>query len=777
MIGYNGLFLGNNFFVEEDPLNAYTLTHGNAKGNGWRPDVGYGMSFFQGDPGTIHPWGLWSLWERVFQTKYLSYNLSIIILLILASLSVYLFLCRISPALNKSTIIFAVLSPLIAFSPAQHEFYFNRHWITLAIGTPLILILLHSYFKAPRIVHLFQASFIFWFVWFLGSFVSFFQLFILCLFFSVLYYAYYHPIAKDYLKNIAFLCLAVSISLILLGAWCFYPIFLELKTVDYIRDPIYKIPSNELFLGVKELWLQILQKLHAGWLPDDIAFLSLPETLQKFGLRTISWENCFASFPLIFLFFLSKKSFSFWEYILFWLIVIFYSHSLLMTLSPFYYNFLCKYIFGYPLIKFQPVYHCFQLGMLALFLSRYKSYLFYNKNWSSYLRSTLAVIISSAYISLVFFSIAIYFIPSTMKGVFADVDLLQLRKSVNFSIIAFYLSSAFIIGIFVKDKWLHNLLGKYPTLIAILFLMNGILLSWSVYPLNSRPLIWDVHAQETSNLNYGPTSRFFWAHPSGINCEFHDYKWRWGVDENEPVKKGIGYRDVPGFSVNAVKNFTQREIRDYILDMIIKGVNNPPHQTIRDISCGAYYNKHSAIAFDISAISHVFTIGKCDVPETLIILNKTIIRNSYFNNLSDLYVYKNRNAWPYFYLAEWGIVEGEVNLFKPKQQDASFIKLRDFSYGEITFDYNGASKNTLIVADAWHPFWKAYVDEVEMPVFKANGIFKGVILPNGKHSVVMAFDISPYYPGIYVSIIAWILFLFSWLYFYIHRSTFKGHFN
>jgi hypothetical protein len=389
------------------------------------------------------------------------------------------------------------------------------------------------------------------------------------------------------------------------------------------------------------------------------------------------------------------------------------------------------------------------------------------------LRRILAVIISLAYISLVLFSVAIYFFPFTVRRFFVDVDLLQLRKSINFSIMAFYLSSAFITGVFLKDKWMRNLLNNYPILIAILFLMNGIFLSWSVYPLNSRPLIWDIHAQETGYFNYGETARFFWAHPSGINCEFHDYKWRWGIFEKEPVKKGVGYRDVPGFNVNAIKNFTQREVRDYISNMINRGVDNPPHRTIRDIAFGAYYNKHMAIAFDMSAISHIYIIGKCDVPDTLSLFNKTVIRDSYYNNLSDLCVYKNKNAWPYFYLAEWGKVEGGMNLFKPKQQDESFIKLREFSYGKMNFDYKGTSENILIVADAWHPFWKAYVDEIEIPVFKANGIFKGVKLPNGKHSVVMAFDTSPYRPGIYVSVIAWILFLFFWLYFYLYRTVLK----
>lgn len=773
IVGYHKLFCGSNFFVEEDDISLYRYTEGNAKGNGWRPDVAFGMSFFHGDPGALHPWSLWSLWSKLFETKYLAYNLSVIILLILACLSVYTFLLRISPAPNKSIIILAILAPLISFSPLQHEFYFQRTWITLAIGTPLILVLFHSYFKESRVAHLFQAAFIFWFVWFLGGFVKVYELLIVSILFSILYYSFYRPLIKDFFLKFTFIHLMILIFVILLGAWIFYSMFLEYQTVDYIRDPIYKIPSNELFLGVKELWVNVLQKIHAGWLPNDIALLNLPKILDKFGLRTFSWDNCFVSFPIIFLLFVPKKSFSFWEYILFWFIIIFYLHDILMHISPFYYSVMCKNFFEYPLQKFQPAYHCFQLGMLALFFSGYESYLSYNKHWSSYIRRNLAFVLSFAYLALILFTVVIYFFPSTMRGFLADVDLLQLKKSINFSLVAFYLSSAFLTGIFFKDKWLRNLLSKYPTLIVILFLMNGIFLSWGVYPMNDKPLIWDIREKETGNL-LSQTSRFFWSQPLGQNCKFHDNNFRWGVNEAEAVRQGVGYRDMPGFSVNEVKPFTQREVREFILNSLVRAVDNPPVLSVRDIGGGHYYREYNAIAFDMASISHVFTIGQCDVPDRLKLLDKTVLRYTYYNtDRSDLCVYKNETAWPYFYLAEMGKVEGGMNLFKPKQQDASFIKLREFSYGKMDFDYKGTSENTLIVTDAWHPFWKAYVDKIEVPLFKANGIFKGVKLPNGEHSVVMAFDTSPYRPGIYVSVIAWILFLFFWLYFFIHKTVLK----
>ncbi len=776
IVGYHKLFFGSNFFADEDDISVYRFSEGNVQGNGWRPDVAFGMSFFHAGVGSMHPWSLWSLWAKLFKIKYLDYNLSVLILLIVLAFSTYHFLRTVTSFKEKHCIMLAILAPLISFSSLQHEFYFQRHWICLAIGAPQMLILLYSYFKESRIACLFQGGFILWSIWFLSGEIVVYELIVVCILFSILYYCYYRPGIKDFLLKFTFIHLMELIFVMLLGAWILYSIFIELKTVDYVRDPVYKLMmSNQLFLGAKSFWANIIQSLHAGWFPSDIVFLELPKTLDNLGLRTFSWDNCFIAFPIIFLLFMSKRSLSFWEYILFWLSVIFYLHNFFIHVSPFYYQILCKGILNYPLQKFQPAYHGLQLGMLALFFSNYNSYLCYNKHWVTYIRKVLALVLTLAYCSLIIFAVLIYFFPSTAKGLFVDVDLLQLKKTISFSIIAFYLSSAFITGIFIRDKWIRYLLDKYPISFAILFLMNGIFLSWGVYPMNNRPLVWDIREKQTGN-SLSQTSRLFWSQPmSSQSAKFHDFNFRWGINEADPVRHGIGYRNMPGFSVNETKPFTQREVRDFILHSLVKPVgNNPPVLSVRDICGGHYYRAENATAFDMASISHVFTIGESDVPDRLKLLDKTVLRYPWYDtNMSDLCVYKNETAWPYFYLAQWGKVEGGLILFKPKPHDASSIKLREFSYGKLTFEYNGKSENTLIVIDAWHPFWKAYVDKIEIPVFKANGIFKGVKLPDGKHSVVMAFDTSPYRPGIYISIVAWILFLFFWVYFSIHKTVLK----
>jgi len=139
-------------------------------------------------------------------------------------------------------------------------------------------------------------------------------------------------------------------------------------------------------------------------------------------------------------------------------------------------------------------------------------------------------------------------------------------------------------------------------------------------------------------------------------------------------------------------------------------------------------------------------------------------------------IYKNLNAWPYFYLAEKLEIREEGKPLKNVQRGTAYlsendffdlyentgnssVQLKEFSYGRMVFDFQSDKGEFFVVADAWHPFWKATSGDKDLSVVKANEIFKGVKLPPGDYTFTLFFDTSPYFPGIYVSILAWILFL------------------
>jgi hypothetical protein len=87
------------------------------------------------------------------------------------------------------------------------------------------------------------------------------------------------------------------------------------------------------------------------------------------------------------------------------------------------------------------------------------------------------------------------------------------------------------------------------------------------------------------------------------------------------------------------------------------------------------------------------------------------------------------------------------------------IRLRDApSQAEIPLEVETNQPGMLIVAAAWYPGWRAWVDGQESRVYPVDGIFQGVELMSGKHQVDLRFDPSDFRNGTYVSI-CFVLFL------------------
>ena len=100
--------------------------------------------------------------------------------------------------------------------------------------------------------------------------------------------------------------------------------------------------------------------------------------------------------------------------------------------------------------------------------------------------------------------------------------------------------------------------------------------------------------------------------------------------------------------------------------------------------------------------------------------------------------------------------------FLDNQTGSRNIELLKFKHGDLEFQYKIKKPEFLVIADSWHPNWKASVNGKEVPIFKANGIFKGIALPSGEVKLNLLFDNSIYYPGIWVSFISWSVFFLMW---------------
>ena len=100
LLGHYGVFLGHSFFVNEPAHDMFQYSAENMKSSGWRPDLGLGITFFYGDPGTFHVWAPFRWWMHLFPSPLIGFNVAILIFLWAACFTLYLLLKTVVPDLN-----------------------------------------------------------------------------------------------------------------------------------------------------------------------------------------------------------------------------------------------------------------------------------------------------------------------------------------------------------------------------------------------------------------------------------------------------------------------------------------------------------------------------------------------------------------------------------------------------------------------------------------------------------------------------------------------------
>lgn len=65
----------------------------------------------------------------------------------------------------------------------------------------------------------------------------------------------------------------------------------------------------------------------------------------------------------------------------------------------------------------------------------------------------------------------------------------------------------------------------------------------------------------------------------------------------------------------------------------------------------------------------------------------------------------------------------------------------------------------LVVSEIFYPGWNAYVDGQRVPVYRANGILRAVLLDAGSHQVRMAYEPLSFRVGALISVISWLVLI------------------
>jgi hypothetical protein len=129
---------------------------------------------------------------------------------------------------------------------------------------------------------------------------------------------------------------------------------------------------------------------------------------------------------------------------------------------------------------------------------------------------------------------------------------------------------------------------------------------------------------------------------------------------------------------------------------------------------------------------------------------------------ADAYVYENPRALPrVFLVAQWRqadfaalIRDGcpdvdprrTVLLEQPPKarglppvEPAGTARIVQYANTEVTVETDAPAEEILVLADVWHPWWRADVDGISAEILKADVLFRAVEVPAGRHLVRFTF--------------------------------------
>jgi hypothetical protein len=81
----------------------------------------------------------------------------------------------------------------------------------------------------------------------------------------------------------------------------------------------------------------------------------------------------------------------------------------------------------------------------------------------------------------------------------------------------------------------------------------------------------------------------------------------------------------------------------------------------------------------------------------------------------------------------------------------------------LEFSVKANTGTFLVLADSWHPEWRAFLDGSEVPILKANGAYRAVEVPKGDHVVVFRYEAEAFRAGLMITLATLCLLAAGWV--------------
>jgi hypothetical protein len=91
----------------------------------------------------------------------------------------------------------------------------------------------------------------------------------------------------------------------------------------------------------------------------------------------------------------------------------------------------------------------------------------------------------------------------------------------------------------------------------------------------------------------------------------------------------------------------------------------------------------------------------------------------------------------------------------PGRSDSTAITPVAVHSQEMSYRVFTRTPALFVFSEIYFPDWKAYIDGIEVPVYKTNYILRSVVVPGGEHTILMKYESKVYSEGYAVSLSAW----------------------
>jgi hypothetical protein len=123
---------------------------------------------------------------------------------------------------------------------------------------------------------------------------------------------------------------------------------------------------------------------------------------------------------------------------------------------------------------------------------------------------------------------------------------------------------------------------------------------------------------------------------------------------------------------------------------------------------------------------------------------------------------------PHFSIAETVILEGEgKNRQNGDDTGAEILQFTEYSITSVEVVVQSNDGVWVVLSDTYYPGWRAFLDDNQTELYRANGNFRAVWSPSGEHTISFQYLPVWFVVGIVVSLIGWLILLaigFRWVF-------------